>query len=579
MSARYIGNKLFKHGTALLRQICKREAHSTTIANKVGASSQASSPPTQLQKQIVSKNYVLRNVGIQITQQARKLLVENAQKITNTFAADVRRRATQRILYGTSGPVLGLVGIAFASGTSILSKEEELEGVCWEIRECMSKVQWFFEDPKLRCEASLDDKVVTLNTFTFGKPIAKGANAAVYAAKIKSQKQVAANGHEDYPFAIKMMFNYDIQSNAIAILRGMYKETVPARMYYNSHGISDWEYEFLDRSRHLPPHPNIVNILTVFTDFVPELDECRELYPAALPKRIDPEGEGRNMSLFLLMKRYHQSLQEFTESTSLSTRTSILLLTQLLEGVSHMVSHNIAHRDLKSDNVLLDLSDPDSPLLVITDFGCCLSEKNHNLVVPYRNYDVDKGGNAALMAPEIICQKPGTFSVLNYTKSDLWAVGALAYEIFGAPNPFYVKGNLRLRNTNYEESALPDLPGNVPIAIKILIKNLLKRDPRDRLDAEMAATVCQLFLWAPSSWLNQQGKPPTSEEILDWLLSVTAKVLCEGRACVSSETRLGKSGHAGYAEYLLISSFLCRARLSIIKSALDWIYEHTRQDS
>lgn len=45
----------------------------------------------------------------------------------------------------------------------------------------------------------------------------------------------------NYPFAVKMMFNYDIQSNAMAILRAMYRETVPANSYHNNTGISDWE--------------------------------------------------------------------------------------------------------------------------------------------------------------------------------------------------------------------------------------------------------------------------------------------------------------------------------------------------
>lgn len=44
-----------------------------------------------------------------------------------------------------------------------------------------------------------------------------------------------------YPFSVKMMFNYDIQSNATAILRAMYREIVPAR---NSNiGTSDWQIE------------------------------------------------------------------------------------------------------------------------------------------------------------------------------------------------------------------------------------------------------------------------------------------------------------------------------------------------
>lgn len=173
--------------------------------------------------------------------------------------------------------------------------------------------------------------------------------------------------------------------------------------------------------------------------------------------------------------RYDCSLEEYLQAEKdISTRTSVLLLTQLLEGVAHMVSHGIAHRDLKSDNLLLDLSEPDVPVLVITDFGCCLADKTHGLFLPFTSYDIDRGGNSALMAPEIINQVPGTFNVLNYTKSDLWAAGTIAYEIFGKGNPFYKK---KLRNTDYKEHDLPELGEDVPVLIKALVKNLLRRSP------------------------------------------------------------------------------------------------------
>ena len=60
-------------------------------------------------------------------------------------------------------------------------------------------------------------------------------------------------------------------------------------------------------------------------------------------------------------------------------------------------------RDLKSDNILLDTSDGEEncPLLAVTDFGSCLSDKYYGLNLPYKTPDVDKGGNVALMAPEV----------------------------------------------------------------------------------------------------------------------------------------------------------------------------------
>ncbi|CAG9767740.1 unnamed protein product [Ceutorhynchus assimilis] len=561
MSLRSIGGKLIKHGTAIIRQANKGKTAANpqrrTISNTVKPLQQTSLPS---QKTDLAKNryYVLRNIGIQITQRARRLLVED---VLNGVSSKVFQKTSQRGLFGNTAPLLSLVGCAVV-GQGLLTKDEELEGVCWEIRECMSKIQW--NRDMISNETPFDDSPMNLQAFTFGKPIAKGSNAVVYSVKHTSR--------DTSPLALKMMFNYDIQSNSLAILKAMYRETVPAPIYFNCHGISDYEHEFLNMTRHLPPHPNIVKILSVFTDFVPELEQCREMYPAALPKRIDPEGEGRNMSLFILMNRYQQNLHEFLNAPNqLTSRTSILILTQLLEAVVHMVAHNIAHRDLKSDNILLDSTNIENPLAVVSDFGCCLAEKSLDLTVPYTSFDIEKGGNTALMAPEIISKKPGPFSKLNYEKSDLWAVGAIAYEIFGAQNPFYGNKNTRLSSMSYKNEDLPPLPNSVPSIFNNLVKNLLRRDPGERLYPDIAANICQLFLWAPSSWLDKNEKFPTYKEILEWLLNLAAKIIVEGGKLKSFHERK----KLNYAEYLLISTFLCRVKLHSIRSALEWIRDGT----
>lgn len=60
-------------------------------------------------------------------------------------------------------------------------------------------------------------------------------------------------------------------------------------------------------------------------------------------------------------------------------------------------------RDLKTDNILLDVSEGNDvcPALAITDFGCCLADKDNGLNLPYKTADTDRGGNIALMAPEV----------------------------------------------------------------------------------------------------------------------------------------------------------------------------------
>lgn len=34
-----------------------------------------------------------------------------------------------------------------------------------------------------------------------------------------------------------------------------------------------------------------------------------------------------------------------------------------------------------------------------------------------------------------------------------------------------------------------------------------------RLDTELAATIIQLYLWAPSSWIKKEGYLPSSNEV------------------------------------------------------------------
>lgn len=201
----------------------------------------------------------------------------------------------------------------------------------------------------------------------------------------------------------------------------------------------------------------------------------------ALPTRINPDGYGRNMSLFLLMKRYNYSLREYLRRYTIDMRTSILLYAQLLEAVAHLYRYGIAHRDLKSDNILIEMNiDESPPVLVLSDFGCCLADKSNGLYLPYTSADIDKGGNTALMAPEILMKTPGTFSILNYSKSDYWTCGAIAYEIFSKNNPFYemTKGDPNaLKSHNYKEENLPKLENDVPLVVRKLVENSLQRNP------------------------------------------------------------------------------------------------------
>lgn len=46
---------------------------------------------------------------------------------------------------------------------------------------------------------------------------------------------------QEYPLAVKMMFNYEAESNAPAILRAMYKELLPARRLQLDEEQLEWQ--------------------------------------------------------------------------------------------------------------------------------------------------------------------------------------------------------------------------------------------------------------------------------------------------------------------------------------------------
>jgi len=535
---------------------------------------------------------------------ARRSLVDNVLKrVTNSQAAILRRRAAHQLSsLGNSAPFLALVGVSLASGAGIITKEDELESVCYEIRQTVAKTGFLHSsfDVEQECgnvdEKSGDatnikkDHVWSLADFKVGKHIAKGCSAVVFSARLAEGSVVdeedvatdgglenhggspSANGEmQIFPLAIKMMFNYHAESNAFTILRAMHRETVPARNINISSDV-DSLYQSLDANKaRVPPHPNIVDMMTVFADQVPCLSGDLQLYGDALPVRLNPSGCGRNMSLFLVMKRYDCSLKEYLERyrNEISSRTSLILLTQLLEGISFLVESGVAHRDLKCDNLLLDLSGgAEFPQLVITDFGCCLADTYHGLRLPYRSFDTDKGGNAALMAPEVAIARPGSFTNINYEKADLWTAGTIAYEIFGEMNPFYARkdGRVALDSRTYSQTDLPILPASVPALVSTLVYSILSREPANRPSPRLAATLCQLMLWAPSSWCRENNhRPPDTQAILQWLLTMTTKVLCESR---------WGNVKAALFEYQLVATFLVTMSLSKIRAALYWIQDN-----
>ncbi|XP_063033032.1 serine/threonine-protein kinase PINK1, mitochondrial [Melospiza melodia melodia] len=402
-----------------------------------------------------------------------------------------------------------------------------------------------------------------LEEYLIGQPIGKGCSAAVYEAAIpfcpapqdpaqssplpalQQQPASASQGageepvvkHQPqgaFPLAIKMMWNISAGSSSEAILDAMGRELVPATglALSGEYGaVSGRRNPVLGRKK-LQPHPNIIQVIRAFTSSVPLLPGAFADYPDVLPLSLNPRGIGHSRTLFLVMKNYPFTLRQYLQENTPDVRLSTVMILQLLEGVDHLVRHGIAHRDLKSDNILVEFDSAGCPWLVITDFGCCLADENIGLRLPFTSSYVDRGGNGCLMAPEVITASPGPGTVINYSKADAWAVGAIAYEILGLANPFYGHGDSSLESRSYQEDQLPSLPDHVPFEVRQVIKMLLQRDPNKRLSARVAANVLHLSLWGDSVVASRTLKP---DQMIAWLLCQSAATLLTNRLADKSQ--------------------------------------------
>ncbi|KAI7879377.1 kinase-like protein [Lichtheimia hyalospora FSU 10163] len=156
-------------------------------------------------------------------------------------------------------------------------------------------------------------------------------------------------------------------------------------------------------------------------------------------------------------------------------------LKQLADALKFLRSHNLVHRDIKPQNLLLipPNDQDDIPLLKVADFGFARNLPNASLADTMC-------GSPLYMGPEIL-------SGLKYdAKADLWSVGAVLYEVVTGRPPFRAQNHIELLkkiNENEDRIRFPDEKPDAVVApigndIKDLIRKLLKKNPVERITFE-----------------------------------------------------------------------------------------------
>jgi len=157
---------------------------------------------------------------------------------------------------------------------------------------------------------------------------------------------------------------------------------------------------------------------------------------------------------------------------------------QACEAIGEAHAHGIVHRDLKPHNLFLTTGVGGRPKIKVLDFGISKTQDDETTLT--RSSDII--GTPVYMAPEQLRSSKDVDA-----RADIWALGAMLYELVTGRLPFEADNVAHLCTMVLSEVPRPpsELRGEIPAALSDAILRCLKRDPAARFPGvdELVATL------------------------------------------------------------------------------------------
>jgi serine/threonine-protein kinase len=150
---------------------------------------------------------------------------------------------------------------------------------------------------------------------------------------------------------------------------------------------------------------------------------------------------------------------------------SVRLLRDIVDALAYAHGHGVVHRDIKPDNILVSHHHA-----LVTDFGVAkaLSESTGGATLTSAGVAL---GTPAYMAPEQAAADPHTDH-----RADIYAVGALAYEMLSGRPPFTgpTAQSVLAAHVTKPPEPLEAARSSVPPGLAALVMRCLEKKPADR---------------------------------------------------------------------------------------------------
>src|SRR5690554_1970572 len=181
------------------------------------------------------------------------------------------------------------------------------------------------------------------------------------------------------------------------------------------------------------------------------------------------------------------------------------LIRDIIQGIGYLHGEGILHRDLKPGNILITKNRRGEPVAKITDFGISRDLlTNKTLEQSY----TEGVGTPHYMAPEQFYKKRFGFNGELSERTDIWAIGVIAYRMMTGHLPFGggAKDYEQVREAILEEQ--PDL-SIIPEPYQELIRHCLVKTAADR----WAGTKKMLLMLEGKAGDPRSSAPINGDEI------------------------------------------------------------------
>lgn len=217
------------------------------------------------------------------------------------------------------------------------------------------------------------------------------------------------------------------------------------------------------------------------------------------------------------------SLQDRIDQGPLAVRETALLIRQLAQAVDAVHALGIVHRDLKPANVLLEQTEPGTPLVAkLTDFGLAHDHWQQQR----QSISGTVVGTPSYMAPEQTGLAEGLDQAT--TACDIYGLGGIAYAALTGQPPHRGRSTLDtlVRVATDEPRPVAQLRSGVPVDLATIVEKCLRQRPADRY-ATVADLMADLDRFLEGRPITARSSSRT-ERIWKWVRRRPAQAMASG---------------------------------------------------